>query len=228
MYGCRLIVPYFPSLFFALLDLADTAPEPTRGRASHDPVPAKVTAVMLGLQAILGYVVYARGMNPFYRYGEFHRLSVVDCIGMGDLLTSSAGAVREHWSRQPESARRPPRVDTFAGGILPYYLPEAYVFETLVSYRAHCATSVGWSRPSPTAAAADYIYAITPGIGTVEEQLPRPRSHYNLVLTRTIASNGAESTLYVFHDPEPLPNPLPRYVDQPCLVTAPAATPQVD
>jgi hypothetical protein len=217
MFSARLVVPYLPALALAALDALD-AMGPAGPRREHHPA---IAALVLAGHALLGWVERNHSVNPFWRYGEFRRLTVVQMAPVKRLLETQARAIHAHWQAQPESASRGPRVDTAAGGVLPYNLPEAYVYETLVSYRRGCPTP-GWTRPSPFADSADYVLVATPSLGSIEQQLPRPPIEYEIVSDISTENDGRSHRNVVFFQRRPAPHWLPATVDAPCLPGAPA------
>jgi hypothetical protein len=90
---------------------------------------------------------------------------------------------------------------------MPYHLPDAYVFEQLVSYRSRC-------RPD-TRRAADYLHVIWPAFGPVSRQLP-PGSTTRRVASTAIEFNGRTEHVEVYFQPRAAPNPLPPRLGGDC------------
>lgn len=200
MFSYRIFLPFLPAVGVALADLIDRAPTQW-GWA----VAAAALMVANGGQALL---VTRSSLNPGL-VGEYRHEGALDY--RDDFIATlrlNAVDIEQHWQRVGTSTQRSPRVETFAAGILPYYLRDSYVFEDLVSYRHRCHAS--------TLASADYVHLITPRHGTVREQLGTLVASLTLVSDRRIPFDGSSQRLLVFFNPHPEPNPLPSDVFGAC------------
>jgi hypothetical protein len=212
MFGYRMLVPALPVL--AALAVA------VRGHASGGSRAPWVDAVcVLALNGALAVTVAwvtvnptvvplarAFGVEPDIEYRQQGARAYARTF-VPALRTNAADVARD-WQQRPEAASRPPRVATYAVGALPWELPQAYVFEQLVSFRHRCAVD--------GRKAADYIQVMWPRHGPLESQLeavPGAR----LVSHTAIVFDGRMENLDVFFNPHPISNPLPGRVDQPCV-----------
>ena len=97
---------------------------------------------------------------------------------------------------------------SFAAGITPYYLPEAYVYEQLVSHRRG---TLDWDRVFE---AVDYAVTYAPHGATLEEIAAiHPQTEWTLVARYPFWFDGRWADLCVLYNPSPRPYPLPRFVD---------------
>jgi hypothetical protein len=213
MFSARFLVPYLPAIAIASIDLLAAMDPDRERRPEHH---GALAAAILAGHALLGWVEYAYSINPFFRYGEYRKSSVRESAAVMPVFRAHAAAIRAHWQRQPESARRPLRLDTHAAGVLPYLLPDAYVYEQLVSFRRGCPRPA-WIRPSPYAGSADYILVTAPLAGTIEQQLPKPEGAYEVVSEGDFALEGFHNRMIVYFQRDPAPNWLPPTLDAPCL-----------
>ena len=136
-------------------------------------------------------------------------------------LASAAEDIEADWqARHGGTPPRPPRIWTFAAGVLPYSYPEAYVFEVLVSYRQAC--SLRYHK----ALAADYVHVFNDHGREERTLLPRWRpGRYERVATYTYDFDGRQTDFIVFHNTDPRPNPLPARIHDPCPPEAAWASP---
>lgn len=209
MFGYRAPIPYLPLFAFALVSLRD-------GAAPRWPW----FAAIIVLQATLAIAVYAKTLNPAVvswglREGTHPEYAHQSLAGYSRefeaALRAQAAAIETHWRAQRESARRPPRILTFAEGVLPYEYRDSYVFGTLVSYRRECRPDLN---PS-----ADYIHILAPRHGRSREQLKTVGSAVP-VTARAFPFDGRTEFSEVYFNPSPRPNPLPSRIGQPCVSSA--------
>jgi hypothetical protein len=118
------------------------------------------------------------------------------------LLERQAHEIEAHWQTLPQSKERSFRLHTYVGGIVPYVLREAYIYEQLVSYR-----HVGRYN---TRVSADYIQMLVPRLGTLEVQLPGPVESYELISSHRMMLNGTLQDFYVYYNPHPEQHRLPN------------------
>jgi arabinofuranosyltransferase len=213
MFSFRLFMPYLPAMALLVAELlgniAKGAPEPGARR-----IAGAVLVILVGLQATLAYAIERWTLNPTrvgeYQYsgaGEYRRNLI-------DTLPQAAAAIDADWRAQ--STPRRPRVLTLAAGLLPWHLPDAYIFEDLVSWRRACPPD-----RRKHAHMADYVHLVTPWSGTVEEQLPGPPDRWQQVWQRTTDFDGSVQTWMVYRNRTPDPTRLPGYVDGPCRLPDP-------
>jgi MFS family permease len=213
MFSFRLLVPYLPVMALLAAELLGKIVDGTPERGARRAVVA-VLAVVTLLQVALADALQRWTLNSGrvgeYQYSGAHeyRRSFIDT------LPEAAAAIDADW--RAGSAERPPRVLTFAAGLLPWHLPDAYIFEDLVSWRRACPPD-----RYKHAHMADYVHLVTPWTGTIEEQLPGGRDRWQQVWERTTLFDGSLQTWMVFRNREPDPTRLPPYVDGACRLPAP-------
>lgn len=167
---------------------------------------------LLALHGLSGWGIWSQGLNPI-PVGEYQRLSARDFAEtVLPVLKAPAEDIRAHWAAQ--GSGRPPRVFTFAAGALPMALPEAYIFEDLVSYRRHCPRVD--LKPY-----ADYVLIHVPIHGPRAAQIPAGWLPRGPLKTWSFPFDDHQSTsLELWFNPDPKPNPLPPRVDGPCPVVS--------
>jgi arabinofuranosyltransferase len=208
MFGFRHGMPYLPAAVGLLLIELRT----WRVR------PAALAATLLGL--LLVHAVHMQrildvSVNGYWKWSAFSEAGARDLIDMVKIWRASAQDLAADWSKR--AVDRPPRVFTYAGGVVPYELPRAYVFEELISTRHHrCA------RPDRMEAAADYIHAV------MTPQNARS-AYYNtivnnpalsLISDRTITIGEEQRRVQVYFNAQPVPLQLPSRVDRVCPADA--------
>jgi hypothetical protein len=209
MFSYRLLVPYLPAMALAAVELlprptVDGAIDGSRREAAHGRVlrflPV-VFAAIVSVHLILAWQIDRVSLNPGW-VGEYRKLSRREYVdGFAAACREAAGEIRLHWARQPKATRRRLRLATFAAGITPYYLPEAYVLERLVSYRHGTPFELG-----KAAAEADYVMLLTPEHGPADEQIaPALLRRLQPVAKCVFPFDGRENTLHVLFNPAPRP-----------------------
>jgi arabinofuranosyltransferase len=121
------------------------------------------------------------------------------------LLEQQAYAIQADWRTRPESQHRSLRLHTYIGGIVPYILRDAHIYEQLVEYR-----HVGRYN---TRVSADYIQMLVPRLGRLEKQLPGPVENYQVIRDDHVMFDDAKQHFYVYYNPHPEKNRLPSRVD---------------
>jgi hypothetical protein len=131
-------------------------------------------------------------------------------------MEKNAADIKAHWARAGEA--RPPRIWTFAAGILPYTYRDAYIMEQLVSYRHNCPPAETGTRPDARIwrAHADYIHAFTRHGSLPRLLSPVRLRQVKLISDQSIHFNGRDERLLVYYNPAPLTNTLPARIDSPC------------
>src|SRR5262249_17903475 len=136
--------------------------------------------VLMAWQGVNAVTLQLYSLNPG-RVGEYQTTGAIayqrDFMAP---LEDAAVAIRNDWLSRPDRPDRAARVATFAAGLLPYRLPEAYVFELLVSYRRYCAEQ--WQA---WASMADYIHVMVPWLGPIESLVPGRPSFFPIVWQKT-------------------------------------------
>jgi len=137
-----------------------------------------------------------------YKIGEYTKIGVKDCAKeLMPLFEKSANDIQLHWESLDKSKDRPPRIATFAAGLLPYTYKKAYIYETLVSYRH--------GRRYDCRRSSDYIHLFKRVDDPAEVRLPSPVENYELISSYTIPFNGRVCDFRVYFNPEPADNKLP-------------------
>ena len=241
MFGFRIGVPYVPALALVVgRALAATAPDPRsvhRGRQRLGWGMA-LAALAVFHVAHLRYVDahsingMARGLahaDAYEKTGQVGQTLLEYTREGADVYTDqfmgslerAAADIRTDWNARYDGAPpRPPRIWTFAAGLMPYEYPDAYIYEALVSYRKEC--SLRYHK----ALAADYIHVFNDHGRTEAEIVPRwAPGRYEVVARYTYFFDGRETDFIVFHNTDPRPNPLPARIHDPCPPEAEWASP---
>jgi hypothetical protein len=120
-------------------------------------------------------------------------------------VEQQAREIEAHWKTLPISQQRPMRLRTYIGGIVPYILRDAYIYEILISYRHQGRYNLRVS--------ADYNQVMEPRGGLAKEELPKPIEQYQLISKHKVLFDGVWETFLVFYDPHPEPNRLPSRIN---------------
>jgi hypothetical protein len=223
MYSYRFFVPYVPVLWLCLL----------QGAAARDPAPhirepsaARLrwgTAAALALQSLLLVFIWRYSENPNLSLlvfaqtdtNERHEFSLIGeryGAAADRAVRLQAQELEAHWRTRPESASRPPRMAVQTAGVLPFFLPDAYVLELLVSYRHSC--------PSPHQAAADYWQVFRDVPAGEEAPLPMPAGWYLIsahnVDVTALAQPPHRVSVELWFQPYPAEPRLPATINGAC------------
>ncbi len=212
MFSYRLYVPMLPIVMVVAFSLARSFNQGIRS--------AGLAAAALLLQAGLSAFIYSSTLNPTLlhafgsaspRYFEYALLSLRSYAG--DFLPAMAANARDaqdHWEGiGPHD--RPPRVHTFAAGVLPSTFREAYIFDSLSGYRHGCALNwTYWRR------ASDYLHIIWPLHGPPEDQLGHLADRVELVSRQVIPFDGRQEHIEIYFNPRPDPIRNSDRIDRPC------------
>jgi hypothetical protein len=208
MFSYRLFVPYLPTLALLLLERS-----PPR-------LPWRVGSIILVWQGALAVYVETRSINPTVlnlldidlegegatvrfevhpdrsRTFEYAREGALAYDDFLDALAAATEDAQRHWAKAGSARGRPARVLTFAAGVVGRAWPDAYVFDSLSSFRVACVT--------PLAPSADYVLSFTRAADGA------PATGAELVGARDLAFDGEAMRLLLSYLPSPAPNPLPR------------------
>jgi len=211
MFSYRMLVPYLPVFGVALMSLHAVARAGGPALNKRSPVLVASMVGMLAGQIWLAREIDRVSMNPGF-VGEYARCGRRSYVrGFARALRDSADAIRKHWENHPQRDSRRPTISTFAAGITPYYLPEGYFYETLVSHRH--------ARPfhrKDVADRADYLMIMAPEHGPLEAQVaPNLLGRLVVVAAYEFEFDGRRNRIYVFHNPHPKTYCLPPEVDGP-------------
>jgi hypothetical protein len=211
MFSFRLFMPYLPVMALLAAELFATA-----GHAGPNVqrVTAAVAVVVACVQATVAAAIALWTINPA-RVGEYQYVGVAQYNGTFiEALAEVPKVIESDWQKNGEP--RPPRVVTFAAGRVPWRLPDAYIFEDLVSWRRAC-----FPDRRQHALLADYVHLMTPWFGPVADQLPGPSERWQTVWQRSALFDGEMQTWMVVRNRQPDPARLPPYVDEPCRLPSP-------
>jgi hypothetical protein len=209
MFGYRLFVPYLMGVSLVF----------SQALAKPRPV---LAVLVVGYQAIMVAVVAFVGINPAplsklpplnRAYVEYEYITPATYGQFMDMLRNDAEAIKAHW--REAGLIGTPRIYLRTGGT-GYWLPDFYVYETLVSYRHDCGV--------PTLSmidASQYMQQLGFSLsGTVVEDRGRERDDIPndapLLFATTMDWMGPEETGYLF-GPEPKPLHLGPQVGSECI-----------
>ena len=228
MFAFRHFVPYLPATALALAHLARRAGDRDGDWTFHRSgrwVEVFVASAILAVHILQADALYHRSLQGLGTQGEYAAESVTgysrDFI---PAMQRNALDIKSHWERL--NMGRQPRIWTFAAGALPYYYPEAYIFEQLVSFRHSCLTAKGDRIEARSwKAHADYIHAFTRH-GLLPYLLdPVHARNVKVISAHRLNFNWKDELLIVYYHPRPLPNLLSSRIYEPCLLPSPAASP---
>lgn len=198
MFSFRFFVPYIPSAVILAVDLLRRTfeigkVELTVGRQAY-----LFTGFLLFLvffQLYQTVYTYNYSVNGISFIGEYRALGIRDYVQFMQILKQQAVDIESHWERIRTDSR-PPRIITFAAGILPYTYRESYIYEQLVSYR-HCYERYRQGLY------ADYLHILTPRQGELDQQLPKSEDSYDLVSSYEMYFDGSMQKFLVYYNPMP-------------------------
>jgi len=204
MFGYRLFVPYLPGITLALMRFSF---------GSEKRVPRQTLAAVAALQVCMTIIVWDFSVNPtlltpwkLYEYSRAGMRSYTD-----DFLSAleyNADTIVAHWRVSPSTDQRPLRIATYAGGLVPYLIPDAYVYEGLISYRKHCARR--WSE------FANYTMILYPRHGDLETQLGSLSVNGQMIGERVVRFDGSLEHFQVWYNPQPKTITLPARISDQC------------
>ena len=209
MFGYRLFVPYLMAAVLAVSPAMDDRP-------------FFLPAVFAGWQAVMICMVAFIGVNPApltrlpgldRAYAEYEHITPGTYRRFMDMLRADAEAIQAHWK---ETGRKEqPRIYLRTGGT-GYWLPDFYVYETLVSYRHDCRVPVVEMNN-----ASHYLQQLGfSRMGTMVEDLGRARDDIPddaaLLFATTLDWEGPQVTGYLY-GPEPIPLDLGDKVGSECV-----------
>jgi hypothetical protein len=207
MFGYRLLLPYLPAMFVAVLLLRrGPGREPTDASSALE---GRSFAACISAMALQGFVmayVYGTGVNPSF-VGEFTHFSAERMQRYSnEIWEPFADDVRRHWSRHPEAGTRAPRLYTWEAGQMPYRMRELHVYDNgLISWRHACEFS--------SMASADYVL--------IWPSNPQPPGRMERVTTRNAPSprgpgQGGAGAFVLYFNRSPQRHRLGPAVNDPC------------
>ncbi len=217
MYAYRCFVPYLPALWMCVLHRAAPGVDGPQGRWRWG------TLAVLVVQTLLLVVVWRYSMNfnlallvqPQTVANERHEFSTLGArygVASDRAVRQQAADMLAHWNAR---ALRPPRVAVETGGLLPFFAPDSYVLERLVSYRRFCAI--------PHERAADYWQVFRLLLAGADGPRPMPRgwqavSVHNIDVT-DIHQQHQRLAVELWFQPAPDTPALPPTADGACSST---------
>lgn len=199
MFSFRFFVPFIPAAVILVVDLIASAVDAEGLELSSPQVAAPLAGflVLLSLfQLFQIFYTYNGSLNGISPLGEYQALGVRDYVSFLHTLEQEAVDIEAHWKLVNGEIARPPRIITYAAGVLPYKFRDAYIYEQLVSYR-HCHQRYQQGRH------ADYLHILAPRLGSIEEQLPDPPHNYALVSSYEMIFDGSQQSFLVYYNPAP-------------------------
>lgn len=219
MFSFRFFVPYIPAAVILVVDLLRRAFEKRQFDMSAGRNLRLFTGFLVCLMLFQTYqytYTYNRSVNGISRIGEYRGVGIRDYENFIQILKQEALDIRAHWERTQGASSRPPRIITYAAGMLPYTYKEAYIYEKLVSYR-HCHERYRQGLH------ADYLHIVAPRQGEVSEQLPRPVDSYDLVSSYQMFFDGSMQDFLVYYNPTPEGHNLSAGINDTCTASDNAA-----
>lgn len=199
MFSFRFFVPYIPSAVILGVDLFRRASEAREVDLTMGKPAYLFTGFLLCLiffQLYQNAYTYNHSVNGISFIGEYRALGIRDYVSFMQILKQEAIDIESHWEGIHGDGSRPPRIITFAAGILPYTYRGSYIYEQLVSYR-HC------HERYRQGLYADYLHILAPRQGKLEQQLPSPEGSYFLVSSYEMVFDGSMQQFLVYYNPKP-------------------------
>jgi len=207
-FGYRMILPYLPAIALYLISNSKSVKRHFLLKSSFI-----VFAHLFSTWWMLNVCIDPRlpfvqaDFSPRHRtVGQYHNFM--------NLLEKGGKEIAEHLREHP--LQRPAKVVTFAGGYLPWHLPDAGIYDVLISYRKNCAAGKDFFKRF--APASDFIHIIFPLHGSPESTLGHPLTHYNIISREKTILDDKVETVYVLRNKYPSEIQLPVYVNGPCKV----------
>jgi hypothetical protein len=210
MFSFRFFVPYIPATILLVIDLLEHVSEAREVSLSTGPHAYLFTGFLFCLtlfQLYQNVYTYNHSVNGISLVGEYRALGIRDYIRFIQTLQQEARDIEQHWNTV--AGDRPPRILTYAAGMLPYTYRDSYIYEKLVSYR-HCHERYRQGLH------ADYIHMIAPRQGQVSQQLPRSVDNYYLVSDYKVFFDGSMQDFLVYYNPKPEEHNLSAKIYEPC------------
>jgi hypothetical protein len=207
MFAFRMGIPYYPILVLATLSLLRTLRPSDRPAAAQQPqwdLLGALAAWQLGVALLMDL----SSVNPGL-VGEYPKVSRREYVQFLSVLERQADAISADWRQRDRG--RPPRIYTYAAGLIPYRLADAYIFDGgLISYRYAFA-----GHTSEMQASADYVLTLSPRHGSVEDQTGALAKSLQLVTRIEHEFDGEREHFDVWFNPSPSERRLPAMIDGP-------------
>ena len=199
MFSFRFFVPYIPGIVILVVDLLRRASETREIDLTTGSLHTYLQDFFYYWRCFSSIRMYIPTIVPstgFHSLGNIGLLASEIMSVSSRILKQEAVDIENHWDMVHEDGGRPPRIITYAAGMLPYTYRESYIYEKLVSYR-HC------HERYRQGLYADYIHIVVPRQGPIEQQLPLPEDSYDLVSSYKMFFDGSMQEFLVFYNPKP-------------------------
>ena len=219
MFSFRFFVPYIPSTVILVVELLQHASDTREIELSTGRPAYLFTGFLLCLMLFQLYqnvYTYSYSINGISSIGEYRALGIRDYVRYMQILKQEAFDIEQHWKMSHGDSGLPPRIITYAAGMLPYTYRDSYIYEKLVSYR-HC------NQRYQQGLYADYLHILAPRQGQVDQQLPRSEDSYDLVSSYEMFFDGSMQKFLVYYNPKPEPHNLSARIYDMCKQSESAA-----
>lgn len=213
MFSFRFFAPFIPAATLLITESMRaelvTFPAPTTPGHRLTLILGFVTASCL-FHMTHAWVTYSRSVNGLSPVGEYKLIGTRDFMQVFmKTLSDQADTIRRDWATRPTAGNRAPRLVTFAGGLAPYALPDAYVYEALASYRHNA------PKARPLWPSADYrIVAVR--LLDVEDRQQLDAPGQTLIFERTVTFDGRPISFRVYFNTAPEAHWLGDRIDRCC------------
>ncbi len=202
MFSYRMFVPYICVFAFLMADVVKQNESMFISKYFSFSLKALcVLTIVLNLW-LTGYIKNT-SINPS-RVGEGQLTSLTENEKCLDVFAESSEIIKKHWALQPESLKRPPRIVTYAEGIISYVNPDAYIFGSLVSYRKN----YNYMNAYPC---FDYFYDVTP-LCPNNYSSCYPKEQLEMVYSKSTNLNGIQTWTVYFRPGMKEKNTLPNTI----------------
>ncbi len=233
MFGYRMLVPYLAVFSIWFGRILETEDPPGAARlAIASLLPPSLLAIIwtVSLNPSVYDFVWARPRNlpaPV----EFARLPLSGYFDYLDALRLNAVDLAADW--QHRDGVGAPVLTTYAGGVVPYLIGDAYTYEQLISFRLHCPAVGLHDTVFAYAGAANYVQLIIPEVGSIEAQIGSLAPRLQLISRRSFDFTygdemPVETQSLVFWNPDPHPLHLPETLGGVCAIGTVPATAETD
>lgn len=207
MFSFRFFVPYIPITIFLLFKLFENKNNDVNRKYF---VNSSIILCIVTFSLFQFFYLYNNSVNglayPVSKYfnsetleiderGEYQYLGVRDYINFIQILRTHAEDIKTHYQNTNKKMYQKPRISTYAGGMLPYSMQEAYIYEGLVSFRHN--QKIAFRKY------ADYIALIHPRSGCLDIQLPKSIEQYDLISNYSAMFDGSLQSFQVYYDSNP-------------------------
>ena len=204
MFGFRAYIPYSLVLAFVTASLFDNQ--------QYKQFTKKVLLSILLIGNILGaYTIYNISLNGYIKYSpiqtghEYKSLNLPEYINFMNTLKNNSLDIKQH---SEKIGLKNPKIFTYAAGIAPYFYPDAYYFESLISYRK-CLRKDYDKMAIAIRQGSDYIYTLSPRHSDLNIQVRQDINNLIKISSHKIRFDESDEEFAVYY------NPNPKYIDSP-------------